>query len=95
MAEDSGQGGSGQCPVRNLFDGCGEPPLNMLAEVAETADPARQGLDDLMAGYQRADPEAAAELIRQVSPLLYRFLAASVGTNQRSERSAGKPCPDG
>ncbi len=38
-----------------------------------------------MAGYQRADPGAAAELIRQVSPLLYRFLAASVGTRVHAE----------
>ena len=31
------------------------------------------GLEALMAGYQKADPEAAAALIEQVSPQLHRF----------------------
>jgi len=30
-------------------------------------------LDGLMAGYQQGDPEAAAALIRRVSPMLHRF----------------------
>lgn len=35
-------------------------------------------LEKLMAGYQRADPNAAAQLIERVSPLLYRFFMAQV-----------------
>lgn len=35
--------------------------------------PVATGLEALMAGYQRADPEATAALIDQVSPQLHRF----------------------
>lgn len=39
-----------------------------------------QTLEDLMASYQRADPDAAAELIRQVSPRLFRFFVVDAAT---------------
>jgi RNA polymerase sigma-70 factor (ECF subfamily) len=42
-------------------------------------------LEDLMARYQAADPEAAAELIRQVSPLLLRFLSSPAYTRRLAE----------
>ncbi|HYM11197.1 MAG TPA: RNA polymerase sigma factor [Bryobacterales bacterium] len=37
-------------------------------------------LEELMASYQRADPAAAAELIRQASPVLFRFFVADAAT---------------
>ena len=38
-----------------------------------------------MAGYQRADPDAAAFLIDRVSPLLYRFFMAQVVSRRYAE----------
>jgi len=53
------------------------------------ADPApdlkEPALEDLMVRYQRADEAAAAELIRQVSPLLLRFLSGPVFTRGYAE----------
>lgn len=54
-------------------------------EVTEVSGPVRSGLEDLMIGYQRADAGAAAELIRQVSPRLFRFLAAQVRSPWEAE----------
>ncbi len=39
-----------------------------------------QTLEGLMASYQQADSEAASELIRQVSPLLFRFFVVDAAT---------------
>jgi RNA polymerase sigma-70 factor (ECF subfamily) len=55
----------------------------MGAEVG--SDLQEQILEDLMVKYQAADPEAAAELIRQVSPLLLRFLSVPVYTRHLAE----------
>jgi RNA polymerase sigma-70 factor (ECF subfamily) len=38
-----------------------------------------------MAGYQRANAEAAAELIRQLSPVLFRFFASDLATRAFAE----------
>ena len=57
----------------------------MLVETTEVSDPAGHCLEDLMAGYQGADHAAAAELIRQVSPLLFRYLAARVEPRAQAE----------
>src|SRR5579885_1247457 len=45
----------------------------------------RAGLEELMAGYQRADAEAAAELVRQLSPVLFRFFASDLATRAFAE----------
>jgi RNA polymerase sigma-70 factor (ECF subfamily) len=37
-------------------------------------------LEDLMAAYLRADPQAAAALVDRVSPQLYRFFASQMGS---------------
>ena len=42
-------------------------------------------LEELMAGYQDADPDAAAVLIDRVSPLLYRFFMAQVVSRRYAE----------
>jgi RNA polymerase sigma-70 factor (ECF subfamily) len=47
----------------------------VLFEASPTSDLAQQTLEDLMAKYQQADSAAAVELIRQVSPVLFRFFA--------------------
>ncbi len=52
------------------------------------ADPAsdqEQTLEDLMVRYQRADHAAAAEFIRQVSPVLLRFLSGPAFTRGYAE----------
>lgn len=41
------------------------------------------GLPDLMVSYQRGDPEAVDELVRRISPAVFRFLAA--GQSCRSD----------
>jgi RNA polymerase sigma-70 factor (ECF subfamily) len=57
----------------------------MLVETADVSDQPGQALEDLMAGYQAADASAAAELIRQVSPLLFRYLSAHVESRALAE----------
>jgi len=57
----------------------------MLLETAEAPDRTREGLAALMAAYQQADPAAATELIRQVSPVLYRFLAAHARPREQAD----------
>ncbi|MBI3666210.1 MAG: RNA polymerase sigma factor [Acidobacteria bacterium] len=47
----------------------------MLAQATPVPYLQEQGLGDLMARYQRAEEAAAVELIRRVSPMLYRFMA--------------------
>jgi RNA polymerase sigma-70 factor (ECF subfamily) len=44
-----------------------------------------ESLEELMAGYQRADRVAAALLIDRVSPLLYRFFRAQVVSRRYAE----------
>src|SRR5689334_6057946 len=53
----------------------------MLAEAQPDAI-VHSSLEELMAAYQRADPTATAALIRQLSPVLFRFFAA--GTSSRA-----------
>ena len=50
----------------------------MLAEAVPASDLDQRTLEDLMTRYQGADREAATELIRQVSPLLLRFLSRPI-----------------
>jgi RNA polymerase sigma-70 factor (ECF subfamily) len=57
----------------------------MLAEAAPGPDLAELALEDLMVRYQCADPAATAELVRQVSPLLLRFLSGPVFTRRNAE----------
>ncbi len=57
----------------------------MLVETADVSDQPGQALEDLMAGYQAADASAAAELIRQVSPPLFRYLSAHVESRALAE----------
>jgi len=52
----------------------------MLAEATPDITRTEPGLESLMVGYQQADAAAAAGLIRQVSPKLYRFLAGHSAT---------------
>lgn len=53
---------------------------------AETGLPdPEKTLEDLMAGYQRAEHAAASELIHRVSPLLYRFLSSPTATREYGE----------
>lgn len=54
----------------------------MLAEAAPGPDLDELALEDLMVRYQCADQAAAAELVRQVSPLLKRFLSGPVYTRR-------------
>lgn len=42
-------------------------------------DAATPSLEELMARYQQADPEAAAALVDLLSPRLYRFFASQLG----------------
>lgn len=51
---------------------------------AETADEAAI-LRDLMVRYQQADGDAAAELVRRLSPMLLRFLAGPQQTRHHAE----------
>lgn len=57
----------------------------MLTEASPASDLQDTTLEDLMTSYQKADPSAAAELIRQVSPVLLRFLAVHAHTREQAE----------
>jgi RNA polymerase sigma-70 factor, ECF subfamily len=52
---------------------------------AEASARAEIGLEDLMLGYQQADPGAVAALIDRVSPLLYRFFASQLGNRAEAD----------
>jgi RNA polymerase sigma-70 factor (ECF subfamily) len=56
-----------------------------LAEAERTSDLEEQALQDLMVRYQRADSAATTELIRQVSPVLLRFLSGPIFTRAYAE----------
>lgn len=45
----------------------------------------QQELQNYMIRYQRADPEAARVLIRQLSPALFRFFASQIATRSETE----------
>lgn len=57
----------------------------MLAAAKPGSDIDERTLEELMAGYQQADAAAAAELIRQASPGLFRFFVADVATRAWAE----------
>ena len=63
---------------------CRVGPCEMLAE-ANPGAAIDYSLEELMAAYQRADTDAAAELIRQVSPVLFRFFVADASTRAFAE----------
>lgn len=56
-----------------------------MAEAAPGSDLDERTLEDLMVRYQCADAAATAELVRQVSPLLLRFLAGPLFTRRNAE----------
>lgn len=45
----------------------------------------QQELQNYMIRYQRADPDAARALIRQLSPALFRFFASQIATSSETE----------
>jgi RNA polymerase sigma-70 factor, ECF subfamily len=57
----------------------------MLFEASPASDLAQQTLEDLMAKYQQADAAATTELIRRVSPVLFRFFASYTATRAYAE----------
>lgn len=56
-----------------------------MAEAVPAPDLKQETLEDLMTRYQQADQAATAELIRQVSPMLFRFLARPAATRGEAE----------
>lgn len=56
-----------------------------MAEAVPVSDLEPQTLENLMTRYQRADPDAAAELVRQLSPVLLRYLSRPVYTRAYAE----------
>lgn len=62
----------------------------MSAEVPGAKENRRRSLDEealriLMIGYQNADPEAADELVRKLTPLLFGFLSSPAHTPVETE----------
>lgn len=55
------------------------------AAAPQAAEAGKDRLQQLMEGYQRADPAAAAELVHRLSPMLLRFLAGPVQTRSQTE----------
>jgi RNA polymerase sigma-70 factor (ECF subfamily) len=72
--------------ARNLFVTLAKVSSEgMLAEAVPGPDLDELALEDLMVRYQCADHAAAAELVRQMSPLLMRFLSGPVYTRRNAE----------
>jgi len=55
------------------------------AQASHAEDAEKDRLQELMEGYQRADPAAAAELVHRLSPMLLRFLAGPVQTRSQAD----------
>lgn len=51
-----------------------------MATDRPTPESAEPDLEQLMIGYQKADPAATAALIQRLSPRLYRFFASEMGS---------------
>ena len=61
------------------------PSSSNAAPASHAEDTGKDRLRELMEGYQRADPAAAAELVHRLSPMLLRFLAGPVQTRSQAD----------
>jgi len=59
--------------------------MGILAEAPVQEDLRDQPLEDLMTRYQQADHDAATQLVRLVSPVLFRYLIARVANRSSAE----------